>query len=452
MPLAVDLQSLVDTHDEPFLVIDKNYTIVAVNDAFTQSYNIKSSDVVGKHCYETSHSNSKPCDQQGEECPYQQVFENQKPHTCLHVHHDGCNKNHRVRITAYPIKGSNGELYLAETIQELHTEEDSIENGISMVGVSPVFLQMIEQLLYAAKGDAPVLLQGETGTGKELAASFLHQQSQRKEGPFLTLDCTVLTESLFESEVFGHEKGAFTGSNGQKPGLFEQANSGTLFLDEVGELPPIMQAKLLRVLESGEFRRVGGTQTLYADVRIVCATNRNLLYEVKAGNFREDLYYRIACINVSIPNLSERSEDIPLLIYALLNRINQSRKTKVCLTEEALAWLKDYYFPGNIRELRNILHSAVSSCLNKHIDLKQLQRVMTPDAFSLNTQQLLKSGMPLVKKEEIRHKEQQSLADIEQEQIALLLKQFSGNRKQVASHLGISVRTLYRKLNKYAIT
>ncbi len=451
MPLSVELQSLVDTHDDPFMVIDKSYTIVAVNVAFAQSYKIEPSDVIGKHCYETSHSNSKPCNQMGEDCPYQQVFDFKKVHTCLHVHHDKCNHNHRVRVTAYPLRGRDGELYLGERIQELHTEEDSTENGISMVGVSPVFLRMIEQLLYAAEGNAPVLLQGETGTGKELAASFLHQHSKRKDGPFLTLDCTVLTESLFESEVFGHEKGAFTGNIGKKIGLFELANSGTLFLDEVGELPPIMQAKLLRVLESGEFRRVGGTQTLYADVRIVCATNRDLLYEVKTGNFREDLYYRIACITISTPSLRERPEDISLLIHALLNRINQTRNNRICLTDEALAWLTKYDFPGNIRELRNILHTAVASCHNRHIDLEQLQHVLSPETFSLTSQPFLKSGMQAVKKEELRSQGQQSLVAMEQEQIALFLKQFSGNRKQVAAHLGISVRTLYRKLNKYSI-
>ena len=452
MPVTVDIQSLVDTHDDPFMVIDKSYSIVAVNDAFTHSYKINASEVIGKHCYETSHSNSKPCDQLGEQCPYQKVFDDQKIHSCLHVHHDKTCNHHRVRVTAYPLKGKNGELYLGERIQELHTEEEErTEKGISMLGVSPVFLRMIEQLLYAAKGNAPVLLQGETGTGKELAASFLHQQSIRKKGPFLTLDCTVLTESLFESEVFGHEKGAFTGSIGKKTGMFEQANSGTLFLDEVGELPPIMQAKLLRVLESGEFRRVGGTQTLYADVRIVCATNRDLLYEVKAGNFREDLYYRIACITISTPNLRERSEDIPLLIYSLLNRINQIRQSKVCLTSDVISWLKNYDFPGNIRELRNILHAAAASSHNKHIDMEQLQRVLAPSICSIDSSQSIKTDLPPMIREEIQHKEQQSLADMEQEKIALLLKQFSGNRKQVAAHLGISVRTLYRKLNKYAI-
>ena len=397
MPLSVELQSLVDTHDDPFMVIDKSYTIVAVNAAFAQAYKIESSDVIGKHCYETSHSNSKPCNQMGEDCPYQQVFDFKKVHTCLHVHHDICNHNHRVRVTAYPLRGRDGELYLGERIQELHTEEDSTENGISMVGVSPVFLRMIEQLLYAAEGNAPVLLQGETGTGKELAASFLHQHSKRKDGPFLTLDCTVLTESLFESEVFGHEKGAFTGNIGKKIGLFELANSGTLFLDEVGELPPIMQAKLLRVLESGEFRRVGGTQTLYADVRIVCATNRDLLYEVKTGNFREDLYYRIACITISTPSLRERPEDISLLIHSLLNRINQTRNNRICLTDEALAWLTKYDFPGNIRELRNILHAAAASCHNRHIDLEQLQYVLSPETFALTSQPFLKSGRQAVK-------------------------------------------------------
>ena len=452
MPLTIDIQSLVDTHEEAFMVIDKHYKIVAVNDAFTQSYKIKSSDVIGAHCYQTSHNNSQPCDQLGEECPYQEVFNSETTHTCLHVHQDSSNHKHRVRITAHPLKNGHGELYLGESIQELHTEEDVHENGISMVGVSPVFLQMIEQLLSAAKGDAPVLLQGETGTGKELAASFLHQQSRRSDGPFLTLDCTVLTQSLFESEVFGHEKGAFTGSNGKKTGLFELANSGTLFLDEVGELPPMMQAKLLRVLESGEFRRVGGTQTLYADVRIVCATNRDLLSEVKAGNFREDLYYRIACIKLPIPSLRERLEDIPLLIYSLLNRINQIRKTKISLTDEALTWLKEYVFPGNIRELRNILHAAVSSCHNKHVNLEQLKKIVAPDTLSVSPNKFLnKTDIKSTIAEDLIDIGFQSLESIEKEQISLLLKQFSGKRRQVAYHLGISERTLYRKLNKYAI-
>ncbi|MBE9525562.1 MAG: sigma 54-interacting transcriptional regulator, partial [Proteobacteria bacterium] len=423
MSFNVELQSLVDTHDEPFLVIDKSYVIIAVNEAFTESYKIETSDVVGKYCYQTSHSNTKPCNELGEECPYQQVFELQVKHSCLHVHHDNCHHDHRVRITAYPLKDSNGKLYLGESIQELHTEGDCAEKGISMVGVSPIFLQMIEQLLYAAKGDAPVLLQGETGTGKELAASFLHQQSQRKKSPFLTLDCTVLTENLFESEVFGYEKGAFTGSHGMKTGLFEQANSGTLFLDEIGELTAVMQAKLLRALESGEFRRVGGTQMLYSDVRIVCATNRDLKLEIKAGRFREDLYYRIAGITIPMPNLRERLEDIPLLVYSLLDRINKVRKTRVCLTDEALNWLKNHNFPGNIRELRNILSAAVSTCQNKYIHLEQLQHIVSPNTFSTTSAQVLTSATPPVQNDQIIDQEPQSLADIEQEQIALLLKQ-----------------------------
>ena len=451
MASLIELQSLVDTHNAPFLVIDKSYTIVAVNCAFEQTYKIKSSDVIGKHCYETSHSNSKPCDEHGEECPYQQVFTYLKPHCCLHVHHENGNKNHRVRITAYPLKASNGELFLGERIEELHTEEDSIENGVSMVGVSPVFLQMIEQLLFSARGDAPVLLQGETGTGKELAASFLHQQSKRKQGPFLTLDCTVLTENLFESEVFGHEKGSFTGSSGKKIGLFEQANSGTIFLDEIGELSAVMQAKLLRVLESGEFRRVGGTEMLYTNVRVVCATNKDLLSELRAGRFREDLYYRIAAIKITTPSLRERPEDILLIIYALLNRINKNCGAKVCLTDEALNWLKNHDFPGNIRELRNILNAAVSSCHGNYINLEQLQHFLLPDNYKAKSPLDLSLSPPSMPPEQLITNEHKSLANMEQEQIALLLKQFAGNRKQVASHLGISVRTLYRKLNKYAI-
>jgi two-component system response regulator AtoC len=172
-----------------------------------------------------------------------------------------------------------------------------------MVGGFPAFLTLLGQLRTAARSNLPVLLLGETGTGKELAAQFLHQQSDRKSGPLQTVDCTVLNEALVESELFGHEKGAFTGHSGTRKGLFEVADGGTLFLDEIGDLPAAMQPKLLRVLESGEFRRVGAHQTRRTDVRVICATNRHLWKDVENGSFREDLYYRIACLSVHVPAL-----------------------------------------------------------------------------------------------------------------------------------------------------
>ena len=229
-----------------------------------------------------------------------------------------------------------------------------------MVGQARSFTACMEQLKLVAATAAPVLLQGETGTGKELAASFIHSHSPRRERPFLTVDCTSLTDSLFEAEVFGHVRGAFTGSVGEKVGLFEQADGGTLFLDEVGELPMNQQAKLLRVLETGQYRRVGGRGTRKVDVRVICATNRHLWEAVQATSFREDLYYRIACLTVRLPSLRERLEDIALLSNSLLEPVSLTMRRRFTLAPEALDRLKAYHYPGNVRELRNILYVAAT--------------------------------------------------------------------------------------------
>ncbi len=245
-----------------------------------------------------------------------------------------------------------------------------------MVGKTPAFTACMDQLKMVAAAQAPVLLQGETGTGKELAANYIHHNSPRSGQPFLTVDCTVLTESLFESEVFGHVRGAFTGSVGERIGLFEQADGGTLFLDEVGELPMSQQAKLLRVLESGQYRRVGGRSNRKADVRIVCATNRHLWDHVKAGRFREDLYYRIACLAVRLPPLRERIDDIQLLAPNLLEPISSAMSRHYSLTDDALERLKQYDYPGNVRELRNILSIAATHSKSGEIDAVAIDEVM----------------------------------------------------------------------------
>jgi DNA-binding NtrC family response regulator len=340
---------------------------------------------------------------------------------------------------------------VGEVLQDLSAGKAAIEKGVSMVGIAPAFLATMERLISVAQSDCPVLLEGETGTGKELAASFLHQHSRRSEGPFLTLDCTVLTEGLFESEVFGYERGAFTGSLGRKMGLFELAGGGTLFLDEMGELPAMIQAKLLRVLETGEFRRVGGTQALHADVRVVCATNRDLVEEVKAGRFREDLYYRIAGMSVRLPSLRERTEDIPLLAQTLVERINVARQRRHRLTQAALDWLGRQEFPGNVWELRNLIRAAYTVSNRGVIDLPQLRKVAKMNGLAKGagrcdtgadapTRQPVEPAAPV-----------EALAELESRHIAELLGRRGGNRRQVADALGISLRTLYRKLKKYRL-
>lgn len=361
----------------------------------------------------------------------------------------------QVRVTAYPLRGSNGELFMGELIEELSGPEDRRVEGKRMVGCTSSFMACMDQLKMVAAAHAPVLLQGETGTGKELAASHIHRNSSRSDQPFLTVDCTVLTEPLFEAEVFGHARGAFTGSVGERIGLFEQAHGGTLFLDEVGELPLSQQAKLLRVLETGQYRRVGGRGTRKADVRIVCATNRHLWDNVKAGQFREDLYYRIACLAVRLPPLRERIDDIQMLAPNLLEPISSTMQRRFSLTAAAVDRLKQYDYPGNVRELRNILFIAATHSHNGEIDAD-----IVAEVFKLHAQGKVQPCQPRSLDEQPADTVPQpavqddaaSLQDVEARHIAELLDRNNGSRRKVAQSLGISERTLYRKLKRYSLT
>jgi transcriptional regulator with GAF, ATPase, and Fis domain len=320
-----------------------------------------------------------------------------------------------------------------------------------MVGKTAPFLACMDQLKMVATAQAPVLLQGETGTGKELAANFIHNNSVRRDQPFLTVDCTVLTESLFETEVFGHARGAFTGSVGERVGLFEQAHGGTLFLDEVGELPLSQQAKLLRVLESGQYRRVGGRGHRKADVRIICATNRHLWEHVTAGQFREDFYYRIACLAVRLPPLRERLDDVGLLVASLLELISRTMSRKVELTPGAVKQLQQYHYPGNIRELRNILFIAATHGSGGEIDEETIAEVMRLHAHS-QVQHAPPGGVEAVATPAAPTDTTESLHDVEAQHISQLLQQHNNNRRQVAEALGVSERTLYRKLKRHALS
>jgi transcriptional regulator with GAF, ATPase, and Fis domain len=343
-------------------------------------------------------------------------------------------------------------MYLGEAIQDLSEPDERHSDRIRMVGKSGIFLRMLEQLKLASAADSPVLLQGETGTGKDLAASFIHRHSSRCDKPFLTLDCTVLTESLFEAEVFGHERGAFTGSVGEKQGLFELVDGGTLFLDEIGEMPAHLQAKLLRVLETGEYRRVGGRRTLHTNARIICATNRNLGSDVEDRSFREDLYYRVACLHVEVPSLRERLEDVPLLVEALLDQISQSIGKNYWLSQDSMAELQAYQYPGNIRELRNILSVAAAHSADGKIDMADIATIIGGMKSRRNgncTTHETRVPETVSTRTEATN---DSLKDVEARHITWLLKQHNGNRRHAAVALGVSERTMYRKLKLYGLT
>jgi transcriptional regulator with PAS, ATPase and Fis domain len=446
----VDLQSLVDSHKEPFVVIDRDYRILAVNQAYERMHGYSRERAVGQPCYKISHNNDAPCHESGEDCPHVNLFEVGKRDSCIHVHYDSDHRMCQVRVTAYPLHGADGELYMGELIEEISMPEERRLNGRRMVGKSKAFVAVMEQLKMVASAQAPVLLQGETGTGKELAANFIHNNSARRDQPFMTVDCTVLTEPLFEAEVFGHARGAYTGSVGERIGLYEQADGGTLFLDEVGELPLSQQAKLLRVLESGQYRRVGGRTSRKADVRIVCATNRHLWELVTAGGFREDLYYRIACLAVRLPPLRERLDDISMLAPNLLELISRTMSRTFEVTPAAIEQLKQYHYPGNVRELRNILFIAATHSSHGNIDADTVVEVLRLHAQTRrqpcppHTVDAIPDTPPAPVEDTAT-----SLQDVEAQHISQLLQQHNNNRRKVAESLGISERTLYRKLKKF---
>ena len=303
----------------------------------------------------------------------------------------------------------------------------------TLVGQSPAFRAFMEVLEQAAPSTATVLLQGESGTGKELAARKVHEGSPRARGAFVAVNCGALPESILEAELFGVEKGAFTGAVARKEGRFERAHGGTLFLDEVGEMSPSAQVKLLRVLQEGELERLGGTQTIKVDVRLVAATNKDLAREVAEGRFREDLYYRLNVVEVRIPSLASRREDIPLLgEHFLVRHAAKNNKVLHGFTEAARQVMENYAWPGNIRELEHAVERAVVLCRGDVVDVGDLPEAVRKGPMGTSSQIVIPVGTPM--------------EEIERRVIHETLRHTKGDKNLAARMLGIAARTIYRKL------
>ncbi len=455
--LPVELRALVDIHDQPFFVIDDEHRVVVVNRAFENAFGLTNAAATGTLCHRlmVARGGPCPCGTAGETCGFEDVLASGVTRISSCRYRDDEGREHLARAQAYPLRTESGRVYLGVLLQRDamrdHPPEDTAECRHGMIGDSPAIRQTLARLVAAARSDAPVLLLGETGTGKELAANFLHRHSKRSAGPFHILDCSALAGELFESEVFGHARGAFTGSVGDKRGMFELADGGTLFLDEIGEMPLPLQSKLLRVLESGEFRRVGGVKTQRADVRIVCATNRELQ---GAPWFRSDLYFRIACITIRMPRLAERRCDIPLLTAELLQRIGRSSGFRNSIDTAALQFLAGYDFPGNIRELRNLLWAAAINSKDGRIGVAELQAALPGRCVgTLETPERPRGDAPT----------RGTVSDVaglgfsihrvwDAESFASALQRHSGNRRAVARELGVSERTVYRKLREFGLS
>jgi two-component system response regulator AtoC len=445
------LQSMLDIYQQPFVLVDRQFTIVASNKAYADQYNLTPEDIIGCKCHKVSHHSDVPCIEIGEDCPHRRMFKSGRVEEALHVHTRPDGSKDCVEIKAHPIRGEDGKiLYMGEHLRPIETH-DMLDKS-ELVGRSEPFLNAIREANVLAPSNLPVLITGESGVGKEKFAAYIHNRSLRSDGPFITLDCCGLSETLFESELFGHEAGSFTGAQRQKRGLFEIADSGTLFLDEIGEISPTVQAKLLRVIETGEYRRVGGNKTYKADVRIVSATNRNLLDMVEEGGFRQDLYHRLAGHTVFLPPLRQRKSDITQLICHFMHGMEKQTPP----TGEALRLLENYSYPGNIRELRYIIELAALKAVDGHICPEHLPEKLRnhhnsdEDEDVSNENTAAPTETPANQESPgLRRSDDAVVLGQDTQKVLDTLQLCRGNRRATARELEISERKLYRLLKRY---
>jgi transcriptional regulator with PAS, ATPase and Fis domain len=415
------LVSFLEHEPQPMIVLDTDYQILAANAAYQRQFASPDAPVLGRKCYEVSHHYAVPCDQAGEHCPMRKAQELNGPDRVLHIHHTPRGPEH-VDVELRPIFAEGGAIRAYVERLTLVRSASAQPNDEGLVGCSTAFNLALAELKRVATTMLPVLLLGESGTGKELFARAVHENSERADGPFVVVDCSGLTETLFESELFGHEKGAFTGAVARKPGLVDIAQGGTLFLDEIGDVPLAMQVKLLRLIESGTYRRVGSVETLHANFRLVAATHKPLEEMMVSGAFRADLYYRLSTFPIRLPPLRERVEDIGLLANSFLQRRDPAKR--LVIDDEALVCLQRYAWPGNIRELRNALDRA-----SLFADDGVIRTHHLPPAITAHT-----PGLPT--------------AAGDQRSLQQMAATFKGTRSELAKYLGLSERTLYRRLRE----
>lgn len=415
------------------IVIDKNKRILSVNKEFEKISGYNSTTLVGKD-YDSilEHYNFTQVS------PILQSMKLSKPCCLLNYLLKKSNDDDLiVNVTSIPIENESKQiigcclLIIPKTISESEAYDENVCNlnlsNYGFIGESGAMHEISYLIKTVAPTDATVLILGETGTGKEIVANIIYRLSTRNNKVFKVVNCATLSENLLENELFGHEKGAYTGANETHKGIFETAMNGTVFLDEIGEISLNFQAKLLRVLESGEFNRIGSVITRKTNVRIIAATNRNLKKMIEEKSFREDLYYRLNIFPIQIPPLRERITDLPLLIDYFINVLNEKYNKKILdISEIALTVLFGHSFPGNVRELKNIIEHSYIKSQNKIIQDYDL-----PDYIF----------------EDMQYKKTPKPDDKVENQILYLLKEFNGNKSRVAKALGISRKTLYKKLS-----
>lgn len=428
-----ELMSYLEGLNEPHILFDAQYRILAANAAYRRQFSPERS-VVGRTCYEVSHHFNVPCDQAGESCPLVKTRASGQRERVLHLHHTPKGEEY-VNIELAPLRNAAGEqAFFIEKMEPLRVAQGQA-SAQGLIGRAPAFQHMLGLVARVAPSHATVLLQGESGTGKELVAQAVHAASPRAHRALVAVDCSSLPENLFESELFGHERGAFTGANAARGGLVEAASGGTLFLDEVGDIPLSMQVKLLRLLETGTYRRVGSTEPRHADIRVVSATHRDLDHMVSTGTFREDLYYRLSTFPIHLPPLRERQDDIALLATALLERVAPLRKLSIGTA--ALRLLQEQHYPGNVRELRNLLERTALLCDGDTVEVGHVQQALLAGRRAPPAPVADWGGAALP---------HGVLKTVERTALQQLAAAHQGSRMELAQKLGISERSLYRKL------
>lgn len=426
------LNIILDSIADGVFTVDKEWRITSFNKSAERITGFSQEEAIGQYCYEIFRTNVclDNC-ALGETMETEQNIVNKE----LNILDKG-NQEVPVSISTAVLRDGKGKIIggvetfrdlslIKELDKEIH-EKYSFQDIISK---HPSIISIFRILPDIARSEATVLIQGESGTGKELFAQAIHNLSPRREGPLITVNCAALPETLLESELFGYRKGAFTNAKHDKPGRFQLAEGGTIFLDEIGDIPPGIQAKLLRVLEGKEFEPLGGTTTLKADVRVVTATNKDLPKLVSLGQFRDDLFYRLNVVKIELPSLKERRTDIPLLIEHFIGKFNKKIGKEIKgVSEEVMNILLNYAYPGNIRELENIIEHTFILCKGTHILKEHLPRYLHEQ----------KTLVP----------EKKSIQKLEEEHIIHTLHTCGGNMGKAAEELGIHRTTLWRKLRR----
>ncbi len=429
-------REILDSIDCGVFTTDLDYRITAFNRAASLITGFSKKEAVGNFCYEILRSNICHTD-----CLLKKTF--QKKQAISNIQVDILNKSGKivpVMISSNLLKNDDNDIIGGiemfrdiGLIEQLRKEVKKSYRYEDIVSKSYHILKIFDILPDIADSDANVLIQGPSGTGKELFARAIHNTGKKKDGPFVAVNCGALPDSLLESELFGHEKGAFTDALRKKPGRFAAAHGGTIFLDEIGDTSPSLQVKLLRVIQEKTFEPLGSVETVHTNARVIAATNKDLYSLVQEGGFREDLYYRLNVIKIELPPLRERKEDIPLLVDSFIRKFNRLMSKEIeGISEDALAVLMNYDYPGNIRELENIIEHAFVMAKGKYIDAQHFSDEL--------------------KKTVVKRQQEGGLDLIEKDAIVTTLKMFDGNKSQTAEYLNIDRTTLWRKMKKYGIT